>query len=59
MDEELLRRFEEAKRFSIISRIGNTPCIKLDRLKKILSLPENINIWGKVEGLNPGGVYKR
>jgi cysteine synthase B len=58
MDEELLRRFEEARRFSIISRIGNTPCIKLDRLKKILSLPENINIWGKVEGLNPGGSVK-
>ncbi len=58
MDEELLKRFNHAKKFSIISKIGNTPLVKLDRLREILKIPDNINIFGKVEGLNPGGSVK-
>ena len=57
-DRELLERFEKAKKYSIISRIGGTPLVRLDNLKKFLGLPENTFIWGKVEGLNPGGSVK-
>ncbi len=58
VDEELIKRFDEAKKYSVISKIGNTPLIRLDRLRSYLGLPENITIWGKLEGFNPGGSVK-
>jgi len=58
MDEELFKELQLAKQTSIISKIGNTPLVKLDRLKRVINIPEHINIYGKVEGLNPGGSVK-
>lgn len=58
VDTELLRSLEEAKKSSVLSKIGNTPLIKLERIKKYLGLPENITLWGKLEGFNPGGSVK-
>jgi cysteine synthase B len=58
VDHELLKILEEAKKYSIISKIGNTPLVKLVRLKEFLKIPKNVDIWAKVEGLNPGGSVK-
>ena len=41
---------------SLESKIGNTPLIRLRSITK--DLPENIEIYGKAEFLNPGGSVK-
>ena len=38
----------------ILSLIGNTPTVKLNRIPH----PENAEIWAKLEGFNPGGSVK-
>lgn len=38
----------------ILSLIGNTPIVKLNRIPD----PENAEIWAKLEGFNPGGSVK-
>lgn len=38
----------------ILSLIGNTPIVKLNRLPS----PESAEIWAKLEGFNPGGSVK-
>src|SRR3990172_5838628 len=38
----------------ILSLIGNTPTVKLNRIPH----PENAEIWAKLEGYNPGGSVK-
>ncbi|MCS7214178.1 MAG: cysteine synthase family protein [Candidatus Calescibacterium sp.] len=58
VDAELVEIFENAKKYSIISKIGNTPLIKLERIKKYLGIPDNISLWAKLEGFNPGGSVK-
>lgn len=58
VDLELLKDLEEAKKNSIVSKIGNTPLVKLERIKKTLGIPENIVLWAKLEGFNPGGSVK-
>lgn len=39
---------------NILQRIGNTPIVKLNKLK----VKGNVEIWGKIEGQNPGGSVK-
>ena len=39
---------------NILSLIGNTPILKLNRI----SDPESAEIWAKLEGFNPGGSVK-
>jgi cysteinyl-tRNA synthetase len=39
---------------NILQKIGNTPIVKLNKLK----VKRNIEIWGKLEGQNPGGSVK-
>lgn len=39
---------------TVLSRIGNTPVVKLKRL----GLDNSIKVWGKLEYLNPGGSVK-
>ncbi|MFN3920796.1 MAG: cysteine synthase [Caldimicrobium sp.] len=39
---------------SILQKIGNTPIIKLNRVK----VKSSVEIWGKLEGQNPGGSVK-
>ncbi len=39
---------------NILSRIGNTPIIKLNSLK----VKSGIEIWAKIESINPGGSIK-
>lgn len=58
MDIDLLRDFEEAKKNSVISKIGNTPLVRVDRLRRVLGIPENIVLWAKLEGFNPAGSLK-
>ena len=47
--EELAKNFLEAA-------IGNTPLIRLRSVAK--DLPENIEVYGKAEFMNPGGSVK-
>lgn len=58
VDKELVRRLRDAKRNSILSRIGNTPCVELDKIKDLLKIPKKIRLFAKIEGLNPGGSIK-
>jgi len=39
---------------NIIQTIGNTPLVKINKLNK----KENVNIYAKIEGVNPGGSIK-
>ncbi|MFN3568280.1 MAG: cysteine synthase, partial [Caldimicrobium sp.] len=39
---------------SILERIGNTPIVKLNKIK----VKGSVEIWGKLEGQNPGGSVK-
>lgn len=39
---------------NILEKIGNTPIVKLNKLK----VKRGIEIWGKIEGQNPGGSVK-
>ncbi len=38
----------------ILAKIGNTPIVKLNKLK----VKSGVEIWGKLEGQNPGGSIK-
>ncbi len=58
VNDSLLEVFREVKKNSILSAIGNTPFIKLSKISEFLGLPKGVNIWGKLEGLNPGGSVK-
>jgi cysteine synthase B len=42
----------------IFSLIGNTPLIRIKKLAEQWSIPENIEIYGKAEWMNPGGSVK-
>jgi cysteine synthase B len=46
----------QAENHSLESQIGNTPLIRLRSVTK--DLPENIEIYGKAEFMNPGGSVK-
>ena len=40
----------------LLSRVGNTPLV---RLRSVTAhLPTSVEVWGKLEGLNPGGSVK-
>ncbi|MCS7199915.1 MAG: cysteine synthase [Caldimicrobium sp.] len=39
---------------NILAKIGNTPIVKLNKIK----VKSSIEIWGKLEGQNPGGSIK-
>ncbi|MCX7613796.1 MAG: cysteine synthase [Caldimicrobium sp.] len=39
---------------SILAKIGNTPIVKLNKIK----VKSSVEIWGKIEGQNPGGSIK-
>lgn len=41
---------------SVLRHVGNTPLIRLDSITK--DFPDTMQIWGKMEGLNPGGSIK-
>lgn len=58
VDIGLLNTLEEAKKSSILSKIGNTPIVKLERIKSYIGIPRNITLWAKLEGFNPGGSVK-
>ena len=47
--------FEGAK--GLLTRVGNTPLVRLDRLP-YPQLNPNVEVWAKLEGLNPGGSVK-
>ncbi len=42
----------------IFSLIGNTPLIRIKKLAEHWSIPDNIEIYGKAEWMNPGGSVK-
>jgi len=39
---------------SVLHRIGNTPIVRLNKLK----IKPSVEIWGKIEAVNPGGSVK-
>ena len=39
---------------NILQTIGNTPIVKINKLNQ----SENVNIYAKIEGVNPGGSIK-
>jgi cysteinyl-tRNA synthetase len=39
---------------NILHRIGNTPILRLTKLK----VKPTVEIWGKIESVNPGGSVK-
>lgn len=41
----------------LLSRIGDTPLVRIERAVDGM-LPEGVELWGKLEGLNPGGSVK-
>lgn len=43
-------------RASVLEMIGNTPLVRLNQVTQ--HLPRSINIWAKLEFLNPGGSVK-
>ena len=44
---------------SVLSTIGNTPIVRLSsRLKDEYGVPDDVNLFAKVEALNPGGSVK-
>jgi cysteine synthase B len=43
---------------AVVSAIGNTPLLSLQRLREDLGLPESIELWLKAEWANPGGSVK-
>lgn len=47
--------FEGAK--GLLARVGNTPLVRLDRLP-YPQLKPGVEVWAKLEGLNPGGSVK-
>ncbi len=47
--------FQGAK--GLLSRVGNTPLVRLERLPYPLLKP-GVEVWAKLEGLNPGGSVK-
>jgi cysteine synthase B len=49
------RLFEKLNN-SVLAQVGNTPLIRLSSLEE--GLPTGFSIWGKHEGLNPGGSVK-
>jgi cysteine synthase B len=46
------------ERLAVVSAIGNTPLLFLQRFSAELGLPESIEIWLKTEWANPGGSVK-
>ena len=47
---------EKAVKDTIISKVGNTPLVRLKNITQ--HLPEDIQIWAKMENQNPGGSVK-
>ena len=47
---------EEAIAGSVLSRVGNTPLVRLRHITQGLS--ENVRVYAKLEGFNPGGSVK-
>lgn len=45
-----------APRASLLEMVGNTPMVKLERLTA--HLPDSVEVWVKLEFLNPGGSVK-
>lgn len=41
---------------SLIDRIGNTPIVRLQRV--VAGLSPHVEVWAKLEGVNPGGSVK-
>lgn len=50
------RVLTDITRGTILETIGNTPLIRLNRMTEHLS--EGISVYGKLEGVNPGGSVK-
>ena len=53
--EALPHPFEGAK--GLLTRVGNTPLVRLERLP-YPQLKPGVEVWAKLEGLNPGGSVK-
>ncbi len=49
-------RSSDSTAFDWLSRVGNTPLIRLHRITK--ELPDSVKIYGKAEWFNPGGSVK-
>jgi S-sulfo-L-cysteine synthase (O-acetyl-L-serine-dependent) len=40
----------------LLARVGNTPLVRLRRVVDLL--PDSVEVWAKLEGMNPGGSVK-
>jgi cysteine synthase B len=56
LEKERSNNKPSLKEFSILSKIGNTPLIKIKRLTKHIS--PDVHVFAKAEWLNPGGSVK-